>query len=84
MYKRQIISTGDGDKDVFSPQVKIDIITPTNSNYKDLMFNLEYISLEDLIVKQEKIDTTQIDFYNDLRQNQDESILNIIRGSRKV
>lgn len=83
-FRNTIISTGDGDKDVFSPQVKIDIITPTNSNYKDLMFNLEYISLEDLIVKQEKIDTTQIDFYNDLRQNQDESILNIIRGSRKV
>lgn len=73
-------------KTLFYPQVSINITSPKlddSNSYKDLEFNLEYISLEDIVVKQEKEDLTQVDFYSDLRQNQDESIINIVRGSRK-
>lgn len=51
--------------------------------YKDLRFRFSYLTLENLIVKEEKEDLSQIDFYSEMRQNQDESIVNVIRTSRK-
>lgn len=51
--------------------------------YRDLRFRFSYLSLENLVIKNDKEDLTQIDFYSEMRQNQDESIINIVRSSRK-
>lgn len=53
------------------------------SDYKDLRFRFSYLTLENLITKNDKEDLTQIDFYSEMRQNQDESIINVVRSSRK-
>jgi|GEM_PF-5722708 len=51
--------------------------------YKDLRFRFSYLSIEDLVTKTDKEDLSQIDFYSEMRQNQDESIINVVRASRK-
>jgi hypothetical protein len=51
--------------------------------YKDLRFRFSYLSLQDVVTKGDKEDLTQINFYSEMRQNQDESIINVVRSSRK-
>jgi hypothetical protein len=51
--------------------------------YKDLRFRFSYLTIENLVTKQDKEDLSQIDFYSEMRQNQDESIINAVRSSRK-
>jgi hypothetical protein len=53
------------------------------SEYKDLRFRFSYLSIENLVTKADKEDLSQIDFYSEMRQNQDESIINVVRASRK-
>src|SRR5690554_5435048 len=60
-------------------QIEIDM-----PDYQNLKFNLEYISLEDLLVKQDKEDLSQINFYSELRHNQDETLVNIVRAGQKI
>ncbi len=60
----------------------LDFLTDDQA-YKDLRFRFSYLSLEDVVTKLDKQDTSQISFYSEMRQNQDESILNVVRGSRK-
>ena len=62
--------------------INLDFINNVDA-YKALRFRFAYLTLEDLIIKEEKEDLSQIDFYSEMRQNQDESIVNIIRNSRK-
>ncbi len=51
--------------------------------FKELRFNLSYLTIENLVIKNDKADKTQINFYSEMRQNQDESIINVVRSSRK-
>lgn len=53
-------------------------------NVLDLKFRLEYITYENLDITHEKMDLSQIDFYSEMRVNQEESIINNIRASRKI
>lgn len=62
--------------------IDIDFLTDTDA-YRDLRFRFSYLSLEDLVIKNDKEDLSQIDFYSEMRQNQDESIINVVRASRK-
>ena len=73
-------------RDVIFDVFTVSVVDPalTGKNYRNLEFNLEYIALEDLVIKQEKEDLSQIDFYSEMRHNQEESMLNVIRGSRKI
>ena len=56
---------------------------PADADYMDWRFRVEYISEETLVTKQDKFDISNIDFYSELRQNQDESIVDIVRQTRK-
>ena len=56
---------------------------PALADYKDWRFRVEYITDENLVVKQEKEDISQINFYSEMRHNQDESLVNIVRQTRK-
>lgn len=56
---------------------------PGVDDYKDWRFRVEYITDESLLIKQEKEDISQINFYSEMRHNQDESLVNIVRQSRK-
>ena len=53
-------------------------------DWKSLRFNLEYISMENMIVNQDKEDLTQVNFYSEMKSNQDENIINVVRSSRKM
>lgn len=59
-------------------------LSRTLPNYKNWKFRLEYISDERLVIKQDKEDISQIDFYSEMRQNQEESLVNIVRQSKKA
>lgn len=61
----------------------IEITLPSSSNYKDWRFRVEYITDERLVIKQDKEDLSQISFYSEMQQNQEESLVNILRQSRK-
>lgn len=52
--------------------------------FKDVKFNVEYITDNNLVVKHDKEDLTEIDFYSEMKINQDENIINLKRGSRKA
>jgi hypothetical protein len=69
--------------DIFFHQQTIDFELPSESEYKDWRFRVEYITDERLVVKQDKEDTSQVSFYSEMRQNQEESLVNIVRQSRK-
>jgi len=51
--------------------------------YKDLRFRFSYLALQDVVTKSDKEDLEQINFYSEMRQNQDETIINSVRSSRK-
>ncbi len=77
----QIVTT-----DVTYLQHYIDIdlsFLSTPADYRDLRFRFSYLSLEDLVVKNDKEDLSQISFYSEMRQNQDETIVNVVRSTRK-
>lgn len=67
----------------FDNDFEIDIDIPSNSEYKDWRFRVEYITDERLVIKQDKEDLEQISFYSEMMQNQEESLVNIVRQSRK-
>ena len=69
--------------DVFFHQQKIDITMPNTDEYLDWRFRVEYITDERLVIKQDKEDISQISFYSEMRQNQEEALVNIVRQSRK-
>lgn len=52
--------------------------------YKDLLFSIEYITNENITIKQDKEDLTQISFYSEIRHNQDENTVSLARASSKV
>lgn len=52
--------------------------------FKDVKFYVEYITDNNLMVKHDKEDLTEIDFYSEMKINQDENIINLTRGSRKA
>ena len=52
--------------------------------FKDVKFYVEYITDNSLMVKHDKEDLTEIDFYSEMKINQDENIINLTRGSRKA
>ena len=56
---------------------------PSTANYKDWRFRVEYITDENFVTKQDKEDLSQINFYSEMRHNQDEALVNIVRQSRK-
>jgi hypothetical protein len=62
--------------------IDLDFLADTEA-YKDLRFRFSYLTIENLVTKQDKEDLSQIDFYSEMRQNQDESIINAVRSSRK-
>ena len=57
---------------------------PADVDYKDWRFRVEYITDETIVTKQDKKDLSQIDFYSEMRLNQDESMVNMVRQSRKA
>ena len=62
--------------------IDLDFMTDVTA-YKELRFRFAYLTIENLITKQDKEDLSQIDFYSEMRQNQDETIINMVRSSRK-
>jgi len=68
---------------VYSMGYEIYISLPSTSNYLDWRFRVEYITDERLVIKQDKEDLSQISFYSEMQQNQEESLVNILRQSRK-
>ncbi|MCK9576425.1 MAG: InlB B-repeat-containing protein, partial [Clostridia bacterium] len=62
--------------------IDLDFLTDATL-YKDLRFRFSYLTLQDLVTKGDKEDLSQINFYSEMRQNQDESIINVVRSSRK-
>ena len=65
-----------------SLEIDIDFIDDDTA-YKDLRFRFAYLTLENPVTKNDKEDLSQIDFYSEMRSNQDESIINVVRASRK-
>ena len=72
------------DTEYLVDQYGITIDIPVNLEYLDWRFRVEYISDESLVVKHDKEDLSQINFYSELKHNQDESIINVVRASRKI
>ena len=56
---------------------------PADGDYLDWRFRVEYITDETIVTKQDKKDLSQINFYSEMRINQDESIVNIVRQTKK-
>lgn len=54
------------------------------SDYKDWKFRVEYITDERLVIKQDKEDISQVSFYSEMRQNQEESLVDLVRQSKKA
>lgn len=52
--------------------------------WRDLQFYVEYITDNSLVVKHDKEDLEEVDFYSEIKINQDENIINLARGSRKT
>ena len=67
----------------FAPLLRIEINPTTAMWYRDWRFRVEYITDERLVIKQDKEDLDQVSFYSEMRQNQEESLVNIVRQSRK-
>lgn len=72
------------DIDEMIDEYEITFTMPSDSEYQDWRFRIEYISDESLVVKHDKEDLSQINFYSEMKHNQDESIINIVRASRKI
>ena len=69
--------------DSFDGNLEIVIDIPAITEYKDWRFRVEYITDERLVLKQEKEDLEQVSFYSEMRQNQEQALVNIVRQSRK-
>ena len=69
--------------DSYHNDFEITYTIPSTDEYKDWRFRVEYITDESLIVKQDKEDVSQVSFYSEMRQNQEEALVNIVRQSRK-
>jgi len=54
------------------------------NDYKDWKFRVEYITDERLVIKQDKEDISQVSFYSEMRQNQEESLVDLVRQSKKA
>jgi len=67
----------------FFANMSISIDMPSITEYKDWRFRIEYITDERLVIKQEKEDLSQVSFYSEMRQNQEQALVNIVRQSRK-
>lgn len=52
--------------------------------YKNLLFNIEYITNEHLSFKQDKEDLEQVSFFSEMRYNQDENTISLARSSAKI
>jgi len=70
--------------ETFAPLHEVNISIPSTDEYKDWRFRVEYITDERLVMKQDKLDTSQISFYSEMQQNQEEALVNIVRQSRKA
>jgi len=57
--------------------------TTTVNHNREWKFRVEYITDERLAIKQDKEDLSQVSFYSEMRQNQEESLVNIVRQSKK-
>lgn len=69
--------------DSFDGSLEIVVDIPAISEYKDWRFRVEYITDERLVIKQDKEDLEQISFYSEMRQNQEEALVDLVRQSRK-
>ncbi len=67
----------------FYGDMEIVLDIPAISEYKDWRFRVEYITDERLVIKQDKEDLSQISFYSEMRQNQEEALVDLVRQSRK-
>ena len=67
----------------FEGNFSIEVDIPALTEYKDWRFRVEYITDERLVIKQEKEDLDQVSFYSEMRANQEQSLVNIVRQSRK-
>jgi hypothetical protein len=63
--------------------IEYDLPSSTDAEYKDWRFRVEYITDERLVIKQDKEDLEQVSFYSEMKQNQEEALVNIVRQSRK-
>jgi hypothetical protein len=69
--------------ETFDASLEMVIDIPSLTEYKDWRFRVEYITDERLVIKQDKEDLTQVSFYSEMRQNQEQALVNIVRQSRK-
>ncbi len=69
--------------DSFDGDLSIIIDMPGTDEYQDWRFRVEYITDERLVLKQDKEDLDQVSFYSEMKQNQEQSLVNIVRQSRK-
>ena len=67
----------------FEPDFFIIIDSPLINEYKDWKLRVEYITDERLVIKQDKEDLDQVSFYSEMRQNQEQSLVDLVRQSRK-
>lgn len=72
------------DSNTLVDEYEIEVTLPSSSQYLDWKFRVEYISDETLVLKHDKEDLSQINFYSEMKHNQDESIINVVRASRKI
>lgn len=73
-----------GFEDIMLYQVDIPNINEGALWFKDLLFNVEYITNENMAIKQDKEDLSQISFYSEIRHNQDENTISLARSSSKI
>lgn len=52
--------------------------------FKNLLFNIEYITNEHLSFKQDKEDLEQVSFFSEMKYNQDENTITLSRSSAKI
>jgi len=69
--------------DVMETDYRISFTIPSAGDYLSWRFRVEYITDETIVTKQDKKDLSQINFYSEMRINQDESIVNIVRQTKK-
>jgi len=55
----------------------------TIPDYKDLKFNVEYITLENMNAQVEREDISYSDYYTEARINQSSKVLNVVNATRK-
>jgi hypothetical protein len=64
-------------------QTQYNIVQDVTSDFMDLQFNVEYITLENMNAQVEREDISYSDYYTEARINQSSKLLNVVNATRK-